>query len=49
MAGRRVGQQTLAPGTPAVQADQVRLGPAFIDESKAGRIDAARAVAPQAA
>jgi hypothetical protein len=46
MSDRRFGQQTLPLRTPAVQTDQVRLGPAFTNKSEAGRIDLAGARSP---
>jgi hypothetical protein len=46
VSGRRLGQQTLPLPTPAVQTHHVRLGPAFIDETKAMGIDLVGALPP---
>ena len=46
MSGRRLGQQTLPLRATAVQTHPVRLGPAFIDESEALRVEALRVGSP---
>ena len=46
MSNRSLAQQTLSSRTPAIQTYHVRLGPTFIDKTKAGRIDLARAKFP---